>query len=421
MEKFDYLVIQNIATNVISVRNGEISSAEKTSSGASYRIYDKESSIFCSSNNFLYNNFLEGILEKNEIIEIYHHLYRQSISITVSSGFPKAMMEILGGLGNVISASLEIKSEFRNSIILNSLFSNQKINDLSLISAEIALLINISNCPTFIKRQIILDPEINYEIQLFALFHSLVNDYTPYIKTPFVDVTDEDCDLILPPGQGGILIHETIGHALEADHFFENGGILRERMNKIIGDSSISISDICCSNNMVFSKYADDGSPVSNTNLIKNGVVVGLLSDQNTARKWGIPDTGNGRAETFAHPVIPRMRNTYLHNGSYSPQSIINNTKHGIYALDIGGGQVDVCSGEFIFNVFAGYYIESGVPIAMTKPFLFRGNVLDTLSKIDMIGNDLSFHFATCGKKGQQVPISYGQPTVRIKGQRLGR
>lgn len=110
-----------------------------------------------------------------------------------------------------------------------------------------------------------------------------------------------------------------------------------------------------------------------------------------------------------------------MHNGTITPQSIISDTRYGIYALDIGGGQVDISSGEFIFNVFAGYYIESGVPVAMTKPFLFRGNVMDTIGKIDMIGNDLSFQFAVCGKGGQRIPVSYGQPTIRIKGQQLGR
>ena len=421
MEKFDYLSIQSIANHIVTVSNGKINTAKKLFEGASYRVHNEDSNIFYSSNNFLRNNLFESAFKKNELFGIYETLNRETAPINISQDFPGRLISILNELGNIVNLELEIKSERRSSVILSSLSPQRKANNQSTISAELTVFFSFSDFPMFIKRQITLGLGTPCDEQLVALANSLVNDYKPYIKIPLVDVVDMKCDLILPPGRGGILIHEAIGHALEADHFFESDGFFHGKMNKKIADSNISISDICCQKEMISFSYADDGSSPSNVDLIANGELVGVLSDQNTSRKWGIPNTGNGRSETCTHPVIPRMRNTYMHNGTITPQSIISDTRYGIYALDIGGGQVDISSGEFIFNVFAGYYIESGVPVAMTKPFLFRGNVMDTIGKIDMIGNDLSFQFAVCGKGGQRIPVSYGQPTIRIKGQQLGR
>lgn len=421
MDKFDYLAIQSVANKIVASSNGKISTAERVFDGASYRAHNKRSNIFYSSNDFLGNSFFESFLGKSALWEIYNTLNSEATPVKISQDLPRRLKDILSELGHVVNLEFELKSECHNSVILSSLSSPCKANNWTMISAELTAVFIISDVPTFVKRQITCDLGTAYDEQLVTLANLLVNDYKPYIQIPLVDVVDMKCDLILPPGRGGILIHEAIGHALEADHFFENNGFFHGKMNKKIANSNISISDLACRDKMVSSSYADDGSPLSNVDLIVNGEIVGVLSDQNTSRKWGIPNTGNGRSETCTHPVIPRMRNTYMHNGACTPQSIITDTRCGIYALDIGGGQVDVSSGEFIFNVFAGYYIENGVPVAMTKPFLFRGNVIDTIGKIDMIGNDLTFQFAICGKVGQRILVSFGQPTVRIKAQQLGR
>jgi len=288
-----------------------------------------------------------------------------------------------------------------------------------ILSADITAIINIFDYPFSIKKNVILSSEESIEGSLGNIIDNLIEEYKPYAKLPSIDVKTQVYDLVMPSGKGGILIHEAIGHALEADNFFSDKGILFSKWKKRIADKSISISDSPTHIEGLNFEYSADGSKTYDIQLVKDGIVEGLLSDRQTSRLYDICNTGNGRSSSYEHQVIPRMRNTYLHNGSHSHEEIISDTKKGIYILDIGGGQVDIKTGNFVFNVQSGCLIENGNLVSLTRPFLFKGNTLDIFDKIDMLGNNLKFQLANCSKHGQLLPVTYGQPTLRISGHNI--
>ena len=166
----------------------------------------------------------------------------------------------------------------------------------------------------------------------------------------------------------------------------------------------------------------DEGNPTQCTTLIENGILKGYLQDTLNARLMGVPVTGNARRESYAHLPMPRMTNTYMLNGDKDPQEIIASVKHGLYAVNFGGGQVDITSGKFVFSTAEAYMIEDGKITHPVKGATLIGNGPDVLTRISMIGNDMALDpgVGTCGKEGQSVPVGVGQPTVRIDGLTVG-
>src|SRR5438105_1558943 len=160
----------------------------------------------------------------------------------------------------------------------------------------------------------------------------------------------------------------------------------------------------------------DEGSPTHNTVLIEKGILKGYLSDKLSARLMGVPDTGNGRRESYAHIPMPRMTNTYMLEGEEDPQDIIRSVKHGVYAVNFGGGQVDITSGKFVFSASEAYLIEDGQVTAPIKGATLIGNGPDVLTRVSMVGNDLKLDegVGTCGKDGQAVPVGVGIPTLKV-------
>jgi TldD protein len=166
----------------------------------------------------------------------------------------------------------------------------------------------------------------------------------------------------------------------------------------------------------------DEGNPAQCTTLIENGILRGYLQDTLNARLMGVPVTGNARRESFAHLPMPRMTNTYMLNGDKDPQEIIASVQYGLYAVNFGGGQVDITSGKFVFSTAEAYMIEDGKITRPVKGATLIGNGPDVLTRISMIGNDMALDpgVGTCGKEGQSVPVGVGQPTVRIDGLTVG-
>ena len=160
----------------------------------------------------------------------------------------------------------------------------------------------------------------------------------------------------------------------------------------------------------------DEGTPTQCTVLIENGILRGYIQDKMNARLMGMQATGNGRRESFAHMTLPRMTNTYMRSGSRAPEEIIASVEKGLYAVNFGGGQVDITSGKFVFSASEAYLIEDGKVGAPVKGATLIGNGPDALTKITMIGNDLALDdgVGTCGKDGQGVPVGDGQPTLRV-------
>jgi TldD protein len=232
-----------------------------------------------------------------------------------------------------------------------------------------------------------------------------------------------EMEVVLGPGWPGILLHEAIGHGLEADFNRKGTSAFSGLIGKRVASEKCTIVD----NGTLPSRRGsinvdDEGSPTRETVLIEKGILKGYLSDKLSSKLTGSPDTGNGRRESYEHIPMPRMTNTYMLSGYDSPQDIIRSVKRGIYAVNFGGGQVDITNGKFVFSTSEAYLIENGVITAPLKNCSLIGNGPDALTKVSMVGNDLQLDegVGTCGKDGQSVPVGVGIPTIKLDSMTVG-
>lgn len=223
--------------------------------------------------------------------------------------------------------------------------------------------------------------------------------------------------VVLAPGWPGVLLHEAVGHGLEGDFNLKGISAYSGRMGQRVASELCTIVDNGTLPNRRGSLNIDDeGTPTQNNILIENGILRNYMMDKRNARLMGVPSTGNGRRESYAHLPMPRMTNTYMLPGQSSPEEIISSVKKGLYAVNFGGGQVDITSGKFVFSASEAYLIENGKIGAPVKGATLIGNGPDVLTKVSMVGNDLQLDsgIGICGKDGQSVPVGVGQPTLRV-------
>ncbi len=229
--------------------------------------------------------------------------------------------------------------------------------------------------------------------------------------------------VVLGSGWPGILLHEAVGHGLEGDFNRKGSSSFSGRIGERVAARGVTVVDDGTIKNRRGSLNMDDeGNPTQRTVLIEDGILRGYLQDTMNARLMGVPVTGNARRESFAHIPIPRMTNTMMMNGDRTPEEIIASVKHGLYAANFGGGQVDITSGKFVFSTTEAYMIEDGKITYPVKGATLIGNGPEALMRVTMIGNDMALDpgVGTCGKEGQSVPVGVGQPTVRIDGLTVG-
>jgi TldD protein len=229
--------------------------------------------------------------------------------------------------------------------------------------------------------------------------------------------------VVLGPGWPGVLLHEAIGHGLEGDFNRKGSSAFTGRIGERVAAPGVTVVDDGTLHRRRGSLNIDDeGNPTQYTVLIEDGVLRTYMQDTLNARLMGVAVTGNGRRESFAHVPMPRMTNTYMLAGDKDPQDIIASVKHGLYAKNFGGGQVDIVSGKFVFSASEAYLIEDGKLSCPVKGATLIGNGPDALTRVSMIGNDMSLDpgVGTCGKEGQSVPVGVGQPTLRIDGLTVG-
>jgi TldD protein len=229
--------------------------------------------------------------------------------------------------------------------------------------------------------------------------------------------------VVLGNGWPGILLHEAIGHGLEGDFNRKGSSAFAGRIGERVASEGVTVvDDGTLANRRGSLQMDDEGNETQCTTLIENGILKGYLQDTLNARLMGVAVTGNGRRESFAHLPMPRMTNTYMLNGDKDPQEIIASVKNGLYAVNFGGGQVDITNGKFVFSTAEAYMIENGKITHAVKGATLIGNGPDALTRISMIGNDMKLDpgVGTCGKEGQSVPVGVGQPTVRIDGLTVG-
>ena len=223
--------------------------------------------------------------------------------------------------------------------------------------------------------------------------------------------------VVLGPGWPGILLHEAIGHGLEGDFNRKGSSVFANKLGERVAAKGITVVDDGTIAERRGSLNVDDEGTSSQRNLlIEDGILTGYLMDRQNARLMGKESTGNGRRESYAHQVLPRMTNTFMLAGSDSPDDILASLDRGIYAVNFGGGQVDITSGKFVFTTSEAYYVEHGKIQYPVKGATLIGVGHEVLQKVSMIGNDLELDpgVGTCGKAGQSVPVGVGLPTLRI-------
>ncbi len=229
--------------------------------------------------------------------------------------------------------------------------------------------------------------------------------------------------VVLGPGWPGVLLHEAVGHGLEGDFNRKGTSVYAGCIGERVAAPGVTIVDDGTLEGRRGSLTIDDeGTPTRCTTLIEDGILVGYMQDTLNARLMGVAPTGNGRRESFAHLTMPRMTNTYMRAGSHDPQEMIRSVKKGLYAVNFGGGQVDITSGKYVFSATEAYLIEDGRITAPVKGATLIGNGPETMQKVRMVGNDLALDegVGICGKDGQSVPVGVGQPSLLIDGLTVG-
>jgi TldD protein len=229
--------------------------------------------------------------------------------------------------------------------------------------------------------------------------------------------------VVLGPGWPGILLHEAVGHGLEGDFNRKGTSAFSGRVGERVAAPGVTVVDDGTISTRRGSLNVDDeGNATQHNVLIEDGVLRGYLQDALNARLMGVAPTGNGRRESYAHVPMPRMTNTYMLNGDRDPAEIIASVDRGLYAVNFGGGQVDITSGKFVFSASEAWMIENGKLTYPVRGATLIGNGPDALTRISMIGNDMCLDpgVGTCGKEGQSVPVGVGQPTLRIDGLTVG-
>jgi TldD protein len=229
--------------------------------------------------------------------------------------------------------------------------------------------------------------------------------------------------VILGSGWPGILLHEAVGHGLEGDFNRKGSSTFSGRIGERVASKGMTVvDDGTIADRRGSLQMDDEGNPTQRTVLIEDGILKGYLQDTMNARLMGTAVTGNARRESYAHLPMPRMTNTMMLNGAHDPQEIIASVKHGLYAANFGGGQVDITNGKFVFSTTEAYMIEDGKITYPVKGATLIGNGPEAMNRVSMIGNDMALDpgVGTCGKEGQHVPVGVGQPTVRIDGLTVG-
>ncbi len=226
-----------------------------------------------------------------------------------------------------------------------------------------------------------------------------------------------EMEVVLGPGWPGVLLHEAVGHGLEADFNRKKTSAFAGMIGRQVASSKVTVVDNGTMPNRRGSLNIDDeGSPTQETTLIENGILKGFMSDKLSARLMGTKDTGNGRRESYQSIPMPRMTNTYMLAGEDAPEDIIRSVKRGLYAVNFGGGSVDITSGKFVFSASEAYLIEDGKVTAPVRDATLIGNGPEALKYVSMVGHDLKLDegVGTCGKDGQSVPVGVGMPTIKL-------
>ncbi len=257
--------------------------------------------------------------------------------------------------------------------------------------------------------------DVNFRVLAEEITEKLVE----LLKSP--PLKAEKMAVVLSNEAGGTMIHEAVGHGLEADLVYESMSVYKDRLGRKVANDKITVVDDATRPKMRGSYYFDDEGTLSeNTALIENGILKNYMFDKMYAKLAGLKSTGNSRRESFRFSPIVRMSNTYILPGKDNPQDIVASVDHGLLVKKMGGGQVNPTTGDFVFEVAEGYLIDKGRVGHMVRGATLIGNGPKILEEIDMVGSDFGIEVGTCGKGGQGVPVTDGEPTLRIPSIMVG-
>ena len=230
-------------------------------------------------------------------------------------------------------------------------------------------------------------------------------------------------EVVLGPGWPAVLLHEAVGHGLEGDFNRKGSSVYSGKIGEQVAAKGVTVIDDGTIENRRGSLSVDDeGTETQKTVLIEDGILKGYMQDRQNARLMNMAATGNGRRESYAALPMPRMTNTYMLGGSHDPEEMVKSVKKGIWAVDFGGGQVDITSGNFVFQCTEAYLVEDGKIGPPVKNATLIGHGPTSLNQVSMIGNDFAMDdgVGTCGKAGQSVPVGVGQPSLKIDSMTVG-
>jgi TldD protein len=229
--------------------------------------------------------------------------------------------------------------------------------------------------------------------------------------------------VVLGPGWPGVMLHEAVGHGLEGDFNRKKTSAFSGLLGQMVASKGVTVvDDGTIADRRGSLSIDDEGTPTQRTVLIEDGRLVGYMQDRQNARLMGVAATGNGRRQSYAHAPMPRMTNTYALSGQYDPAELIASVKNGLYAVNFGGGAVDITNGKFVFSASEAYLIEDGKVTAPVKDATLVGNGPDALTKVTLVANDMALDdgIGTCGKSGQGVPVGVGQPSMLLSSMTVG-
>lgn len=409
-------IVAGFEKNYLLTKRG-VTSASYSQTGFSVLEQSGKKSEFFSSNDFAlmpskYSPSFSPFNKLRNVAEAEEHLRLDQIS----SNIYYELEDCLGRLGKVKNLEVTILEKKETELIWNKDLEKHKTIKSAYYRFSLRATIECYAGVLSFNEEGVLDP-FNPKKNIFSRVQELEKKYINFVKTPFREIDDTCLDLILPKGLGGILIHEAIGHPLEADYFLSSSSFIREQIGKKIASTEVTVVDSPLSEkNQLIS---DDGSTEKTIVLINSGVLSGVMADRFTSSYSGLKNTGNGRSCSFSERVIPRMRYTYLQRGAYPSKLLTFGMKNGIVASELGGGQVDSLSGDFSFVLNNSYFVQNGIPIALCSPLRFSGNTLEVLGKIKKVGNDFEKRYAICSKKGQSLPVAFGSPTFLLEKVRV--
>ncbi len=257
------------------------------------------------------------------------------------------------------------------------------------------------------------------DVDFYAIAEDMREKLIELIDSPTLKA--QSMTVVLSSTAGGTMIHEAVGHGLEADLVYESMSVYKDKLNQRVASEKIMVVDDATRPNMRGSfAFDDEGVDSQNTLLIENGVLKSYMFDKMYGKLSGFQSTGNSRRESYRFAPIVRMSNTYILPGNDDPDDIVSSVDYGLFVKHMGGGQVNPITGDFVFEVNEGYIIEKGKIANMVRGATLVGNGPKVLEEIDMVGSDFGVEVGTCGKGSQGVPVTDGEPTIRIPNIMVG-